>query len=463
MKKINVIVKDKNTLVLEEDGIKGDYIDLTSLNSIDNSSVEALIESGKDRIYNERLNAYKESNKRNIELEKENALKDLNNKIKELENELNKSNKDKEEALRLKELELNKEFSEKENKNNLDSLRKLQDKDNELNKLKAMLNEFNLKKEIEIKDKLDAKEKEINEMNLNITKLNSEIENNKANHKLEEERIKSEYETKIKGKDEEIAFYKDLKTRQSTKMLGETLEQHCENSFNQIRMTAFPNAYFEKDNDVVDGTKGDFVFREKTEDGIEFLSIMFEMKNEADFTSTKHKIADFFDKLDKDRNKKNCEYAIIVTTLEADNELYNNGIVDVSYKYPKMYVIRPQFFIPMITLLRNAALNNVSSLRELAVIREQNIDITNFESSMNDFKDKFSKNYESAATHFSKAIDEIDKSISHLQKIKDELLTSQNQLRLANDKAQDLSIKKLTKNNPTMKLKFEELKNKGED
>ena len=463
MKKINVIVKDKNTLVLEEDGIKGDYIDLTSLNSIDNSSVEALIESGKDRIYNERLNAYKESNKRNIELEKENALKDLNNKIKELENELNKSNKDKEEALRLKELELNKEFSEKENKNNLDSLRKLQDKDNELNKLKAMLNEFNLKKEIEIKDKLDAKEKEINEMNLNITKLNSEIENNKANHKLEEERIKSEYETKIKGKDEEIAFYKDLKTRQSTKMLGETLEQHCENSFNQIRMTAFPNAYFEKDNDVVDGTKGDFVFREKTDDGIEFLSIMFEMKNEADSTSTKHKIADFFDKLDKDRNKKNCEYAIIVTTLEVDNELYNNGIVDVSYKYPKMYVIRPQFFIPMITLLRNAALNNVSSLRELAVIREQNIDITNFESSMNDFKDKFSKNYESAATHFSKAIDEIDKSISHLQKIKDELLTSQNQLRLANDKAQDLSIKKLTKNNPTMKLKFEELKNKGED
>lgn len=463
MKKINVIVKDKNTLVLEEDGIKGDYIDLTSLNSIDNSSVEALIESGKDRIYNERLNAYKESNKRNIELEKENALKDLNNKIKELENELNKSNKEKEEALRLKELELNKEFSEKENKNNLDSLRKLQDKDNELNKLKAMLNEFNLKKEIEIKDKLDAKEKEINEMNLNITKLNSEIENNKANHKLEEERIKSEYETKIKGKDEEIAFYKDLKTRQSTKMLGETLEQHCENSFNQIRMTAFPNAYFEKDNDVVDGTKGDFVFREKTEDGIEFLSIMFEMKNEADLTATKHKIADFFDKLDKDRNKKNCEYAIIVTTLEAENELYNNGIVDVSYKYPKMYVIRPQFFIPMITLLRNAALNNVSSLRELAVIREQNIDITNFESSMNDFKDKFSKNYESAATHFSKAIDEIDKSISHLQKIKEELLTSQNQLRLANDKAQDLSIKKLTKNNPTMKLKFEELKNKGED
>ena len=242
-------------------------------------------------------------------------------------------------------------------------------------------------------------------------------------------------------------------------MLGETLEQHCEIAFNQIRMTAFPNAYFEKDNDVVEGTKGDFIFKEKTDDGIEFLSIMFEMKNESDLTSTKHKISDFFDKLDKDRKNKKCEYAIIVTTLEADNELYNNGIVDVSYKYPKMYVIRPQFFIPMITLLRNSALNNIQTLRELQMIREQNIDISNFEASMNDFKDKFSKNYESAATHFSKAIDEIDKSITHLQKIKEELLTSQNQLRLANNKVDDLSIKKLTKNNPTMRLKFEEIKN----
>ena len=450
MKKVNVIIKDKNTLILNEDGNKGDIIDLTELESIDSSSIESLINDGKDRIYNQKLEAYKESNKRNIELERENALKDLNNKIKELEKEIENEKNKANDLVKLKELELN-------DKNSI----KLKEKDIEISNLKSQINEFNLKKELEIKDKLEAKEKEINDKELNILKLNSEIENIKTNSLLNEKRIKEEYDSKIKGKDEEIAFYKDLKTKQSTKMLGETLEQHCEISFNQIRMTAFPNAYFEKDNDVVEGTKGDFIFREKTEDGIEFLSIMFEMKNEADLTSTKHKISDFFDKLDKDRKNKNCEYAIIVTTLEADSDYYNNGIVDVSYKYPKMYVIRPQFFIPMITLLRNAALNNISSLRELEAIKEQNIDISNFEDSMNEFKDKFSKNYESAANHFSKAIDEIDKSISHLQKIKDELLTSQNQLRLANDKAQDLSIKKLTRNNPTMKERFEGLKEKN--
>lgn len=458
MKKINVVVKDKNTLMLDEDASKGDIIDLTSLNSIDNTNVEALIDAGKDKIYNDKLNAYKESTKRNIELEKENALKDLNNKIKELENKLDEANKDKSEAIRLKELQLKNEFNDKENKTNLDSMKKLQEKEAKINQLQNELNEFNLKKELEIKDKLESKEKELSNKDMAIMKLNSEIEANKQSYKLEEEKLKSEYEIKMKGKDEEIAFYKDLKTRQSTKMLGETLEQHCEVAFNSIRMTAFPNAYFEKDNDVVEGSKGDFVFREKTEDGIEFLSIMFEMKNEADLTATKHKISDFYDKLDRDRKNKNCEYAVIVTTLEADSELYNAGIVDVSYKYPKMYVIRPQFFIPMITLLRNAALNNVNNLKELKAIREQNIDITHFEDNMNEFKDKFSKNYESAATHFSKAIDEIDKSISHLQKIKDELLTSQNQLRLANDKAQDLTIKKLTRNNPTMKEKFAEIK-----
>ena len=450
MKKVNVIIKDKNTLILNEDGNKGDIIDLTELESIDSSSIESLINDGKDRIYNQKLEAYKESNKRNIELERENALKDLNNKIKELEKEIENEKNKANDLVKLKELELN-------DKNSI----KLKEKDIEISNLKSQINEFNLKKELEIKDKLVAKEKEINDKELNILKLNSEIENIKTNSLLNEKRIKEEYDSKIKGKDEEIAFYKDLKTKQSTKMLGETLEQHCEISFNQIRMTAFPNAYFEKDNDVVEGTKGDFIFREKTEDGIEFLSIMFEMKNEADLTSTKHKISDFFDKLDKDRKNKNCEYAIIVTTLEADSDYYNNGIVDVSYKYPKMYVIRPQFFIPMITLLRNAALNNISSLRELEAIKEQNIDISNFEDSMNEFKDKFSKNYESAANHFSKAIDEIDKSISHLQKIKDELLTSQNQLRLANDKAQDLSIKKLTRNNPTMKERFNQLKEKN--
>ena len=452
MKKLNVIVKDKNTLVLDDSGEKGDIIDLTELNSIDSSKIDSLIEDGKDRVYKERLEAYKESAKKNFELEKENELKDLNQTIINLKQELEAEKNKQKEALKIKELELNNYYNEKENK-------LIRSKDDEIQSLKNEINEFNLKKEIEIKNKLEEKEKILNEKDLNILKLKSDIDTIKSNSLLNEKRIKEEYDFKIKGKDEEIAFYKDLKVKQSTKMLGETLEQHCEIAFNQIRMTAFPNAYFEKDNDVVEGTKGDFIFREKTDDGIEFLSIMFEMKNESDLTSTKHKISDFFDKLDKDRKNKKCEYAIIVTTLEADNELYNNGIVDVSYKYPKMYVIRPQFFIPMITLLRNSALNNIQTLRELQMIREQNIDISNFEASMNDFKDKFSKNYESAATHFSKAIDEIDKSITHLQKIKEELLTSQNQLRLANNKVDDLSIKKLTKNNPTMRLKFEEIKN----
>ena len=452
MKKLNVIVKDKNTLVLDDSGEKGDIIDLTELNSIDSSKIDSLIEDGKDRVYKERLEAYKESAKKNFELEKENELKDLNQTIINLKQELEAEKNKQKEALKIKELELNNYYNDKENK-------LIRSKDDEIQSLKNEINEFNLKKEIEIKNAVEEKEKILNEKDLNILKLKSDIDTIKSNSLLNEKRIKEEYDFKIKGKDEEIAFYKDLKVKQSTKMLGETLEQHCEIAFNQIRMTAFPNAYFEKDNDVVEGTKGDFIFREKTDDGIEFLSIMFEMKNESDLTSTKHKISDFFDKLDKDRKNKKCEYAIIVTTLEADNELYNNGIVDVSYKYPKMYVIRPQFFIPMITLLRNSALNNIQTLRELQMIREQNIDISNFEASMNDFKDKFSKNYESAATHFSKAIDEIDKSITHLQKIKEELLTSQNQLRLANNKVDDLSIKKLTKNNPTMRLKFEEIKN----
>ena len=459
MKKLNVIVKDKNTLVLNEDGKVGDIVDLSMLNSIDSSNIESLIDETKDKYFKEKLEAYKESSKRELELEKGNALKDLNNKISNLEIELKNEKNKYDESIKLKNLEYLNSLEKEKNLIKESNELKLKEKEEEIRKLESKINEFNLKKELEIKEALETKNQELNKKDLDIEKLNSKIEEQKMNALLNEKRIKEEYDSKIKGKDEEIAFYKDLKVRQSTKMLGETLEQHCEISFNQIRMTAFPNAYFEKDNDVTEGSKGDFIFREKTEDGIEFLSIMFEMKNEADLTSTKHKISDFFDKLDKDRKNKKCEYAIIVTTLEADNELYNNGIVDVSYKYPKMYVIRPQFFIPMITLLRNAALNNIQTLKELNIIKEENLDISNFEDSMNEFKEKFSKNYESAQTHFAKAIDEIDKSIAHLQKIKDELLTSQNQLRLANDKAQDLSIKKLTKNNPTMREKFNEIKN----
>ncbi len=459
MKKLNVIVKDKNTLVLNEDGKVGDIVDLSMLNSIDSSNIESLIDETKDKYFKEKLEAYKESSKRELELEKENAVKDLNNKISNLEIELKNEKNKYDESIKLKNLEYLNSLEKEKNLIKESNELKLKEKEEEIRKLESKINEFNLKKELEIKEALETKNQELNKKDLDIEKLNSKIEEQKMNALLNEKRIKEEYDSKIKGKDEEIAFYKDLKVRQSTKMLGETLEQHCEISFNQIRMTAFPNAYFEKDNEVTEGSKGDFIFREKTDDGIEFLSIMFEMKNEADLTSTKHKISDFFDKLDKDRKNKKCEYAIIVTTLEADNELYNNGIVDVSYKYPKMYVIRPQFFIPMITLLRNAALNNIQTLKELNIIKEENLDISNFEDSMNEFKEKFSKNYESAQTHFAKAIDEIDKSIAHLQKIKDELLTSQNQLRLANDKAQDLSIKKLTKNNPTMREKFNEIKN----
>lgn len=264
-----------------------------------------------------------------------------------------------------------------------------------------------------------------------------------------------QYAQQLRTKDDEIAFYKDFKAKQSTKMVGESLEQHCLIEFNKLRMTAFPKAYFEKDNDASGGTKGDFIFRESDDDGNELLSIMFEMKNELDETATKHKNEDFFAKLDKDRREKNCEYAVLVSLLEADSEYYNNGIVDVSYRYDKMYVIRPQFFIPMITLLRNAAMRAADYRHELAVVRSQQVDVTNFERNMNAFKEQFSRNYRIASEKFEKAIEEIDKTIDHLQKTKEALLGSANQLRLANDKADDLSIKKLTKGAPSVKALFD--------
>ena len=269
--------------------------------------------------------------------------------------------------------------------------------------------------------------------------------------------LKEKYELELRQKDETIAFYKDFKAKQSTKMIGESLEQHCEIQFNQLRMTAFPRAEFGKDNDVKTGSKGDYIYREYDDFGNEILSIMFEMKNENDETATKKKNEHFFKELDKDRREKNCEYAILVSLLEADNEPYNNGIVDVSYVYEKMYVVRPQFFIPIITLLRNAALNSLKYKQELAQMKEQQLDITHFEEDLLAFKTAFSKNYELASKKFKTAIDEIDKTISHLQKIKDALLSSENNLRLANNKATDLTVKKLVKNNATMKQRFEEL------
>jgi hypothetical protein len=357
-------------------------------------------------------------------------------------------------------------------------------KDNEIANLQSQLNSIAKTKQLEMVTELAKREKEIEALKAAVDQNNSNLkiaimqEQNKANDALKEKEnsilqlqnqvelaqkeatiretnIKENYEIQLKQKQEQVDYYKDLKTRMSTKMIGETLEVHCSTQYNTLLRSVLPNAYFEKDNDASEGSKGDFIFRDYAED-TEYISIMFEMKNEMDETTTKHKNEDFFKKLDEDRKKKNCEFAVMVSLLEPENELYNNGIVDVSYRYPKMYVIRPQFFIPMITLLVQTSKKSIEYQRQLKIAQSQSIDVTNFESKLIDFKDKFGKNYELASKRFHNAIDEIDKSILHLQKIKDELLGSENNLRLANDKAEDLTIKKLTYNNPTMKKKFEE-------
>ena len=333
----------------------------------------------------------------------------------------------------------------------------LAEKERIIEQLRMQIAGEKTERELAVSKAVQQKEKELSEKQTEITRLKGEISNTEAQSKLREQSMKTQYEDRLKLKDEQIEYYKDFKARQSTKMVGESLEQHCLNQFNSIRMTAFPNAYFEKDNDARSGSKGDFIFREAGADGTELISIMFEMKNEMDETATKHKNEDFFKELDKDRREKGCEYAVLVSLLEIDNELYNNGIVDVSYKYEKMYVIRPQFFIPMITLLRNAALNSLQYKQELQVVKNQQIDILHFEENMNAFKEGFARNYRIASDRFKTAIDEIDKTITHLQKTKDALLSSENNLRLANNKADDLSIKKLTKNAPAVREMFEEL------
>ncbi len=334
----------------------------------------------------------------------------------------------------------------------------LTEKNRIIEEMKARLGNSETEKKLAVSEAVSGKEKEISQKITEITELKSRLSNKDAEHQLKEQSLHREYEDKLRSKDELIEYYKDFKARQSTKMVGESLEQHCLTQFNSLRMTAFPTAYFEKDNDAKTGSKGDFIFREAA-DGIEFISIMFEMKNEMDKTATKHKNEDFFKELDRDRREKGCEYAVLVSLLEIDNELYNNGIVDVSYKYEKMYVIRPQFFIPLITLLRNAALHSLKYRRELELVKHQQIDVLHFEDNMNAFKEGFARNYRIASEKFKTAIDEIDKTIVHLQKTKDALLSSENQLRLANNKAEDLSIKKLTKNAPTVKELFDERKN----
>ena len=335
-------------------------------------------------------------------------------------------------------------------------------RDRVIAELRAKLDAGETERKLAVAEAVEKKNEELARKTSEIADLKGELRSRETENRLNEKSLKEQYEDKLRLKDEQIEYYKDFKARQSTKMIGESLEQHCLTQFNSIRMTAFPNAYFEKDNDARTGSKGDFIYRECAEDGTEFISIMFEMKNEADMTATKHKNEDFFKELDKDRREKGCEYAILVSLLEIDNDLYNNGIVDVSYRYPKMYVIRPQFFIPMINLLRNAAQNSLHYRQELQLVRSQQVDILHFEENMNAFKEGFARNYRLASERFATAIEEIDKTIDHLQKTKAALLSSENNLRLANNKADELSIKKLTKNAPSVRAMFDELNKDGQ-
>lgn len=321
----------------------------------------------------------------------------------------------------------------------------------ELDRLRAELKSTEFVKQLAVKDAVAEVEKQRDE-------LKNSLERVELEKQLEEKSLKDKYETQLRDRDDAIERLRDMKAKLSTKMVGETLEQHCEIEFNRLRATAFPRAYFEKDTDTRSGSKGDYIFRDSDESGTEYISIMFEMKNEVDMTATKKKNEDFLKELDKDRNEKGCEYAVLVSLLEPDSELYNGGIFDASHRYPKMYVVRPQFFIPIITLLRNAAQNTLAYKTELARVREQNIDITNFEAELDEFRSGFARNYNLASRKFRTAIEEIDKTIDHLQKTKEALLGSENNLRLANNKAEDLTIKKLTRGNPTMAAKFEELK-----
>lgn len=351
--------------------------------------------------------------------------------------------------------------------------KQMANKELEIEKLNSKIRENELNRQAAINEAVQKQAEKISALEQSLAIKNAETqseiekavlikENEISRLKAESESEKNLMKDRERQMQEQIDFYKDLKTRMSTKMVGETLEQHCQVEFNKIRMAGFKNAYFEKDNDASSGSKGDYIFRDFSDDGQEFVSIMFEMKNECDTTAAKHKNEDFLKELDKDRREKKCEYAVLVSLLETDSEFYNAGIVDMSYKYPKTYVIRPQFFIPLITLIRNEAMNSLEYKKQLALIQNQNIDITHFEENLTDFQNKFANNYRIASDKFKNAIDEIDKTIDHLQKVKDGLLGSERQLRIANDKAQDLSIKKLTKDNPTMIQKFEDLKNKGE-
>lgn len=388
----------------------------------------------------------------------------------EISNRLALADKEKESAVKLAEAKIQNNWQEQLSKKEqelsnfkaekaLELQQKLAEKENLLSEMKAKIDNADLVKTLAVNQATKQIEKERDDLNNSVQMKETEKELLKISLSEKFAAELKEKDAIIKHKDEEIALRKEMKLKLSTKMVGETLEQHCENEFNTLRATAFQNAYFEKDNDSKSGSKGDFIFREHDDAGNEIISIMFEMKNEGDATASKKRNEDFFKELDKDRTEKKCEYAVLVSLLEADNELYNTGILDVGYRFPKMYVVRPQFFIPIITLLRNAAMNSLKYKAELALMRNQNIDITNFEDNVNTFKEGFARNYELASKKFKTAIDEIDKTIDHLQKTKEALLSSENNLRLANNKADDLSIKKLTRGNATMIAKFNELDN----
>ena len=424
---------------------------------IDEQDYESIVKQVRDHTFEEELNERKAQFQRELESAVKLAKADTEKKLLEQVNQLKMANAN---------LETRIQSSEEEKKQAVQLTKAAVEKEYTSKISELTLSKTKLENDLKLKDTENklAVEQAISAKDKTIDSLSNELSLKEKEFQLKETSMKESYESKLKDKDEQIAYYKDFKARQSTKMIGESLEQHCSTEFNKLR-SLFKNCYFEKDNDAKTGSKGDFIFRAYADDEhtSEIVSIMFEMKNEADQTATKHKNEDFFKELDKDRREKKCEYAVLVSLLELDNEYYNVGIVDVSYQYERMYVIRPQFFIPLITLIKDLASKSLEYKNELELVRSQNIDITHFEQNINTFKDSFSRNYRLASERFAKAIEEIDKTIDHLQKTKEHLLKTEDNLRLANNKAQDLTIKKLTHKNPTMAKMFDDLKKNADD
>ncbi len=449
MKKLKVSIQDENTLVLQEAGDKGDVVDLRSIHEtdIDKSTVTNVVNSIKRDAFNDALKKEREALEREMVLAAKLKEQELLERVNVLE-------KEKQAAVELAEAKTKGELAADVAQKEAEIAKLRAENQAEIAALRAKIEAADTEKRLALSEAVNKVEKERDQ-------LANELKNKDTEKQLLESNLRDKFANELKTKDEMIAYYKDMKAKLSTKMVGETLEQHCEVEFEKLRATAFQNASFGKDNDASSGSKGDYIYRETDEHGTEIISIMFEMKNEGDETATKKKNDDFLKELDKDRREKKCEYAVLVSLLEADSELYNSGIVDKSHSYDKMYVIRPQFFIPMITLLRNAALNSLRYKSELALVKAQNIDVTNFEDQLNDFRDSFGRSYRLASERFSDAVASIDKSIAQLQKTKENLLKSEDHYRIANNKVDDLSVKKLTRGNPTMAAKFAELS--GED